>query len=113
MIFDKTIKVQKSSKIIASAAILFLLIRLAVIFFGSSKFFCESELYRGTTAHEIMTNFAWPLPLYQAEVHTGGTLIARESIRKEELKLTAENYANSGKEDKALHVYQYMTKHYP
>jgi len=39
--------------------------------------------------------------------------IPRESIKKEELKLTAEDYARSGKDDKALRVHQYMAKYYP
>lgn len=55
---------------------LFLCIRLIIIFFGSSQFFCESELYRGTIAHEILTNKGWPIWAYQNEPHTGGSLIA-------------------------------------
>lgn len=56
--------------------IIFVFLRLIVILFGSPSFFCESELYRGTVAQEIIHHKGWPLLAYQSEVHTGGSLVA-------------------------------------
>jgi len=67
---------KQSRRLVAISIVIFFLTRFAVIFFGSSRFSCESELYRGTEAYEIMSNLAWPILTYQAEFHTGGTLIA-------------------------------------
>lgn len=78
--FSKPTIKNRRTKFIFVAVILFVLSRLAVILFGSSKSFCESELYRGTVAQEIMHGAPWPIWAYQNEVHTGGSLIASFTI---------------------------------
>ncbi len=68
------------TQLVLGIIIFFIFIRFLIILFGSSHFFCESELYRGTIAREILTNWGWPIWAYQNEAHTGGSLMMSLSI---------------------------------
>jgi len=81
--------------------------------FAAIMLYDLNKRYKHTKYLTLLIIFYMGINAIQFVNFPANCFIPRESIRKEELKLTAENYANSGKEDKALHVYQYMTKHYP